>query len=140
MKCLCHIASLLRPLFSLRFYRGREHAASMKRTYHNVKQLLKMINYSKYLADMCYLEVVSQLMGLRIQRYTIYCYFLCIWDRRTIALHYIKRGWPQRASFKHEEMNLEHPLFSEPYKIIIIIIPPFHTKFWPCENFGKSHG
>ncbi|GBO39141.1 hypothetical protein AVEN_208800-1 [Araneus ventricosus] len=57
--------------------------------------------------------------------YTKYCCFLCLWDSRAIALHYIKRDWPQRASFKPGEMNVEHPPLSEPHKIII---PPLRIK------------
>ncbi|GBN87735.1 hypothetical protein AVEN_235178-1 [Araneus ventricosus] len=67
------------------------HAVYMKETYHNLKQLLEMINYSK----------------------------------RAIALHYIKRDWPQRAYFKP----------GEPHKIII---PPLHIKLGLVKNLIKA--
>ncbi|GBN08504.1 hypothetical protein AVEN_111933-1 [Araneus ventricosus] len=84
-----------------------------------------MINYSKYGWQICAdLKVMSLLMGLQLG-YTKCCCFLCLWDSRAIALHYIKRDWPQRASFKPREMNVKHLLLAEPHKIII---PPLHIK------------
>ncbi|GBM85151.1 hypothetical protein AVEN_183190-1 [Araneus ventricosus] len=54
------------------------HAVYMKETYHNVKQLLEMINCSQYGWQICAdLKVVSQLMSLQL-RYTKYCCFLCL--------------------------------------------------------------
>ncbi|GBL77771.1 hypothetical protein AVEN_210980-1 [Araneus ventricosus] len=87
------------------------HAVYMKETYHNLKQLLEIIKYSKYGWQICAdLKVVSLLMGLQLG-YTKYCCFLCLWDSRAISLHYIKRDWPQRASFKPGEMNVEQCTF-----------------------------
>ncbi|GBM28549.1 hypothetical protein AVEN_70142-1 [Araneus ventricosus] len=107
----------------------------MKETYHNLKQLLEMINYSKYgwqiYAD---LKVVSLLMGLQLG-YTKHCCFLCLWDSRAIALHYIKRDWPHRASFKPGEMNVAHPPLAEPHKIII---PPISIKLGLVKNLVKA--
>ncbi|GBM06165.1 hypothetical protein AVEN_167059-1 [Araneus ventricosus] len=76
------------------------HAIYMKETYHNLNKLLEMINYSKHGWQICAdLKVVSLLMGLQLG-YTKYCCFLCLWDSIAIALHDIKKDWPQRASFK----------------------------------------
>ncbi|GBO31287.1 hypothetical protein AVEN_148613-1 [Araneus ventricosus] len=111
------------------------HAVYMKETYHNLKQLLEMINCSKYGWQICAkLKVVSLLMGLQLG-YTKYCCFLWLWDSRAIALHYIKRYWPQRASFKPGEMNVKHPLLAEPHKIII---PPLHVNLGLDKNLVKA--
>ncbi|GBN41204.1 hypothetical protein AVEN_65471-1 [Araneus ventricosus] len=68
------------------------YSVHMKETCHNLKQLSEMINYSKYGWQICAdLKVVSLLIGLQLG-YTKYCCFLCLWDSRAIALHYIKRG------------------------------------------------
>ncbi|GBM49871.1 hypothetical protein AVEN_150752-1 [Araneus ventricosus] len=69
-------------------------------------------------------------MGFQLG-YTKYCCFLCLWDSRAIALHYIKRDWPQRASFKPGEMNVEHPPLAEPQKIIIA---PLQIKLGLVKN------
>ncbi|GBL75699.1 hypothetical protein AVEN_155006-1 [Araneus ventricosus] len=107
----------------------------MIQTYHNLKQPLEMINYSKYGWKICAdLKVMSLFMGLKL-RYTKYCCFLCLWDSRAIALHYIKRDWPQIASFKPGEMNVKHPLLAEPHEIII---PPLHIKLDLVKNFVKA--
>ncbi|GBO32647.1 hypothetical protein AVEN_22212-1 [Araneus ventricosus] len=55
--------------------------------------------------------------------------------RRAIALHYIKRDWPQRDYFNPGEMNVKHPLLAEPHKIII---PPLHIKLGPVKNLVKA--
>ncbi|GBN25537.1 hypothetical protein AVEN_86749-1 [Araneus ventricosus] len=81
------------------------HAVYMKETYHNLKQLLEIINYSN------------------------------LWDSRAIALHYIKRDWPQRASFKPGEMNVEQPPLAEPHKIII---PSLRIKLDLVKNLVKA--
>ncbi|GBM07512.1 hypothetical protein AVEN_100714-1 [Araneus ventricosus] len=110
------------------------HTVYMKETYHNLKQLFQMINYSKYGLQICAdLKVVSLLMDLRLG-YTKFCYFICLWDSREIALHYIKRYWPQRASFKPGEMNVEHPPLAEPNKIII---PTLHIKLGLVKNLVR---
>ncbi|GBM10098.1 hypothetical protein AVEN_92922-1 [Araneus ventricosus] len=107
----------------------------MKETYHNLEQLLEMINYSKYGWKICAdLKAVSLLMGLQLG-YAKYCCFLCLCDSRAIALHYIKRDRPRRASFKLAGINVEHPLLAEPHKIII---PPLHITLGLVENFVKA--
>ncbi|GBN86115.1 hypothetical protein AVEN_76409-1 [Araneus ventricosus] len=73
-------------------------------------------------------------MGFQLG-YTKYCCFLCLWDSRAIALHYIKRDWPQRTSFKPVEMNVEHPPLAEPQKIII---PPLQIKLGLVKNLVKA--
>ncbi|GBM05081.1 hypothetical protein AVEN_5964-1, partial [Araneus ventricosus] len=50
---------------------------------------------------------------------------------RAIAVHYIKRDWSQRASFKPGEMNVEHPPLAEPHKFII---PSFAHQACPCQK------
>ncbi|GBM98118.1 hypothetical protein AVEN_229764-1 [Araneus ventricosus] len=111
------------------------HAVYMKEIYHNLKQLLEMINYSKYGWQICAdLKVMSLLMGLLLG-YTKYCCFLCLWDSREIALHYIRRDWPQRASFKPREISVKHPLLAGPLKIII---PALHIKLGLDKNLVKA--
>ncbi|GBN26262.1 hypothetical protein AVEN_88691-1 [Araneus ventricosus] len=111
------------------------HAVYMKEIYHNLKQLLDMINYSKYDWQICAdLKVMSLLMGLQLG-YTKYCCFLCLWGSRAIALHYIKRDSPQRASFKPGEVNVKHPLLAEPHKVSI---PPLHIKLGLVKNLVKA--
>ncbi|GBM64789.1 hypothetical protein AVEN_10212-1 [Araneus ventricosus] len=111
------------------------HTVYMKETYHNLKHLLEMINYSKYGWQICaHLKVVSLLMGLQLG-YTKYCCFLCLWDSRAIALLYIKRDWPQRTSFKPGEINVENTPLAEPNKIII---PSLHIKLGLVENLVKA--
>ncbi|GBM69575.1 hypothetical protein AVEN_219204-2-1, partial [Araneus ventricosus] len=90
------------------------NAVYMKQTYHNLKRLLEMINCT------------------RIYKVLL---FLCLWDSRAISLHYIKRDWTQRASFKHGEIIVEQPPLAEPHKITI---PPSHIKLVLVRNLIKA--
>ncbi|GBM46312.1 hypothetical protein AVEN_88006-1 [Araneus ventricosus] len=109
----------------------------MEEIHHNLKQLVEMINYSKYGWKICAdLKAVSMLMGLQLG-YTKNRCFLCLWCSRAIALHYIKRDWPQTASIKPVEhlLSLEHPPLAEPHKIII---HPLHIKLGLMKNLVKA--
>ncbi|GBM28835.1 hypothetical protein AVEN_43559-1 [Araneus ventricosus] len=94
-----------------------------------------MINYIKYGWKLCAdLKAESLLMGLK-PGCTKYCCFLCLWNSKAIALHYIESDWSQRASFKSGEMNVEDPPLSEPHKIII---PTLHIKLGLVKNLVKA--
>jgi len=115
------------------------HAVYMKVTYENLKQLLNILQYSKYGCHICGdLKVVSLLMGLQLE-YTKYCCFLCVWDSRAETLHYLKRDWPQRKSLKVGEKNVQHPALAEMHKILL---PHPHIKLGLIEkkNFVNAMG
>ena len=43
--------------------------------------------------------------------FTKHCYFLCLWDSRATAEHYVKKDWPARVTYIPGNANIkEDPL------------------------------
>ena len=111
------------------------YAVHMKETYHNIKQLLKCINYDQHQWQLCGdLKVVALVMGLQLG-YTKYGCFLCEWNSRAKDLHYIKKDWPLRQSLTPGEKNVQHPPLIQSNKILL---PPLHIKLGLIKNFVKA--
>lgn len=65
------------------------YGAHMKETYENMELLLKHIQYTKYNWNICGdLKVVALLLGMQLGYYK-YCCYICEWDNRNKASHYI---------------------------------------------------
>ena len=70
------------------------HAFGIKESDDTMKQLLQYIKYDTYKWNICAgLKVIALLLGLQL-RYTKFPCFLCEWDSRGKAHHYVKRIWP----------------------------------------------
>ena len=70
------------------------HAFGLKESGDSMKQLLHYIKYDTYKWNTCAdLKVIVLLLGLQL-RYTKVPCFLCEWDSRDKAHHYVKRIWP----------------------------------------------
>jgi len=67
------------------------HGFGIQESDDSMKQLLQYIKYDTYIcAD---LKVIALLLGLQLG-YTKFPCFLCKWDSRDKAYHYVKRIWP----------------------------------------------
>lgn len=111
------------------------YAVAMKETYENLKELLRCINYGQHQWSICGdLKVVAILLGLQ-GGYTKYCCFLCEWDSRAKALHYIKRDWPLRQTLQPGTKNVKYPALVDSNKILL---PPLHIKLGLMKNFVKA--
>ena len=75
------------------------HSVHLKQSYGSIKTLLNAIKYSSYKCKICGdLKVIGILMEMQ-GGFTKNCCFLCLWDSRTTAKHYVRRGWPARGSY-----------------------------------------
>ena len=111
------------------------YAVHIKETYDNMKQLLICLQYRKYRWHLCCdLKVVAILMGLQLG-YTKFCCFLCEWDSRARALHFVKRDWPQRKFPMVGEKNVKYPALADRSKVIL---PALHIKLGLMKNFIKA--
>lgn len=99
-----------------------------------MEKILDLIKYSEYKWKICAdLKVVAILQGLQ-GGYTKFCCFLCEWDSRLRAQHYIQSVWPARTFGPGEKNVLALPLVA-PDKIIL---PPLHIKLGLVKNFVKA--
>jgi len=104
-----------------------------KETYHTMKILLDLLEYSKYNWKVCsYLKVVSLLLGLQ---YTKHMCFLCLWNSWQDSSHYAVKVWPPRQSPQIGRHNVQHqPLVSSAN----VFLPPLHINLGLMKNFVKA--
>ena len=82
----------------------------------------------------CDLKVVQILMGLR-QGYCKNQCFLCEWEGRRYALHYMDHEWKRRTSYEVGQLCIdEKPLVP----VSVILLPPLHIKLGLVKNFIKA--
>jgi hypothetical protein len=71
------------------------HVFGIKESDDSIKQLLHYIKYDTYKWNICAdLKVIALLLGLQFGYTKFPCFFLCEWDSRDKAHHYVKRIWP----------------------------------------------
>ena len=82
----------------------------------------------------CGLKVETLILGLQLGYSKFYC-FLCKWDSRARADHYIKPEWPKRQSLGPCVKNMIHVGLVEHSKILL---PSLHIKLGLMKNFVKA--
>ena len=111
------------------------YGPQMKETYENMQKLLLCLQYDKYQWQLCGdLKVIAILTGLQ-QGFTKYCCFLCEWDSRAKAEHYIRREWPPREALQPGLKNVQHVPLVDRSKVLL---PPLHIKLGLMKNFVKA--
>src|SRR5271170_5869395 len=82
------------------------HAVGMKETHESMQPLLETMKYSQYKWVICSdLKVVALLLGMQLG-YRKHMCFLCLWDTRDEASHYIRKEWPARQEFTPGVRNI----------------------------------
>ncbi|ESO03076.1 hypothetical protein HELRODRAFT_173956 [Helobdella robusta] len=111
------------------------HAVVMKETYESMKTLLKVIKYTDHNWDISGdLKVVALLLGMQLG-YTKHMGFLCLWNSRDDANHYLVKDWPARIDPVPGQFNILHESLVNPDKIFL---PPLHIKLGIFKNFVKA--
>jgi len=111
------------------------HAFGIKESDDSMKQLLQYIKYDTHKWNICVdLKVIALLLGLQLG-YTKFPCFLCEWDSRDQAHHYVKRTWPARKIFEPGHKNVKHHSLVESSGILL---PPLHIKLGLMKNFVKA--
>jgi len=111
------------------------HSTTRKEKYSEIKFVLEKISYYEHNRIICAdLKMVGFLLGLQCG-YTKFPCFLCLWDSRARAQHWIKQDWPAREEFVPGEKNVQaHPLVERSK----IILPPLHIKLGIMKQFVKA--
>jgi len=113
------------------------HSAHLSETHDNMKIVIKAIDYKTHQWNICGdLKVIGILMGMQ-PGFTKFCCFLCLWDSRATAEHYIKRDWQQRDEYNPGRNSVQNIPLVDPQKILL---PPLHIKLGLMKNFVKAMG
>jgi len=111
------------------------HAFGIKESGDSMKQLLQYIKYDTYKWNIrADLEVIALWLGLQLG-YTKFLCFLCEWDSRVKAHHYVKRIWPARKILEPGHKYVKHHSLVE---LSRILLPPLHIKLGLMNNFVKA--
>lgn len=111
------------------------HSVHFKENYASVKILLEALKYQEYkwqfIGDF---KMVGFLMGLQ-GGYTKYPCYLCLWDSRADAKHYVQRSWPERTEFCVGQSNVKYEPIAVPENVLM---PPLHIKLGLMKQFVKA--
>ncbi|XP_076043843.1 uncharacterized protein LOC143026937 [Oratosquilla oratoria] len=111
------------------------HSVHMKECYENMHVLLNAIKYTNYRWKICGdLKVIGMLMGMQ-SGFTKYCYFLCLWDSRATAKHYVQSEWPLRKSYEPGVSSVQSKPLVNPENVLL---PPLHIKLGLMKQFVKT--
>ena len=111
------------------------HSVVLKETYDNINFILQCIKYNEHKWSVCAdLKVVAILNGLQAG-YTKFMCFLCTWDSRARAEHYIRSEWPIRNESRVGFHNVIREPLVEKNKIIL---PFLHIKLGLIKQFVKA--
>ena len=107
----------------------------LKEFYGSIEILLNAIKYSNYKWKICGdLKVIGILMGMQ-GRFTKHCCFLCLWDSRATAEHYVRRDLPARGSCIPGIANIQSVPLVDPKDVLM---PPLHIKLGLMKNSVKA--
>ncbi|XP_077153196.1 uncharacterized protein LOC143816558 [Ranitomeya variabilis] len=106
-----------------------------KEEHKNIKIVLERSQYNVHGWLICVdLKMVNFLLGLQ-GGYTKHPCFLCYWDSRATAEHWVKTEWPQRQSLASGDKNVIHdPLVDRKDSVF----PPLHIKLGLVKQFVKA--
>ncbi len=111
------------------------HSVHMKECYENMQVLLDAVKYTNYSWKICGdLKVIGMLMGMQ-SGFTKYCCFLCLWDSRATAKHYVQSEWPLRKSYEPGVSSVQSRPLVNPENVLL---PPLHIKLGLMKQFLKT--
>lgn len=111
------------------------HSTTLKESYDNLQLILSRISYDTHRWAICAdLKVVAMMTGLQ-SGYTKYCCFLCLWDSRARAEHYLRKDWPTRATLTPGVSNVSNAPLVDAGKILL---PPLHIKLGLVKQYVKA--
>ena len=82
------------------------YSTTMKELYKNLKAVLTSIQYDDHNWHICAdFQVVAMVVGLQLG-YTKLCCFLCLWNSRARAEHYVPKDWLIRDEIEQGKYNI----------------------------------
>lgn len=111
------------------------HSVCLREKYDDIKKVIDLLQYQMHQWIICVdLKMVCFLLGQQLG-YTKYPCFLCMWDSRARAQHWVQSNWPPRPDLRPGDPNIVHqPLVDRKN----IIFPPLHIKLGLMKQFVKA--
>jgi len=107
-------------------------SVQLKEDYSNVITLLQKVNYDSYNWDVCGdFKMIGFLLGLQ-GGFTKFPCFLCLWDSRDRANHYVRRELPERSDLQPGTYSVKNVALVSADKILL---PPLHIKLGLIKQF-----
>lgn len=111
------------------------HSVHLKERYENLNMILLKLKYKDHEWTICGdLKVISMLLGQQ-GGYTKYPCFLCEWDSRNKAQHWIQKEWTRRSGFEIGIKNVVRENLVDPNNVLL---PPLHIKLGVMKQFVKA--
>ena len=111
------------------------HSTTLKKKYEAVKYVLDKIQYEQHQWMICVdFKVVNLLLGQQ-SGFTQYPCFICMWDSRDRAQHYVKKERPAREQLVPGARNIINKPLVEREKILI---PPLHMRLGLMKQFTRA--
>ena len=67
--------------------------------------------------------------------YTKFCCFLCLWNSRATAEHYVRKDWPIRDEIEQGKYNIMYKPLVKSYRIFLL---PLHIKLGLFKQLWKA--
>ena len=101
------------------------HSVQLKESYESIEIILNAIQYNKCKRSLFgNLNVIGILIGMQ-GGFTKHCCFLCLWDSRATAEHYVRKDWPARVASIPGNTNIKEVPLVDPKDVLL---PPLHIK------------
>ena len=111
------------------------HSTTLKEKYDAIKNVIQHINYDDHQWVICVdLKMVNFLLGQQ-SGYTKYPCFLCYWDSRDKANHWVKKDWPLREQLTIGDKNI---IAEQLVPHDRIVFPTLHIKLGLMKQFVKA--
>lgn len=111
------------------------HSTTLVEKYEAVKYVLDKIQYEQHQWIICVdFKMVNFLLGQQ-SGFTKYPCFICMWDSRDRAHHYVKKEWPAREQLVPGARNIINEPLVDREKILI---PPLHMKLGLMKQFTRA--
>ena len=111
------------------------HSTTLKEQHEGIKYVLEKSSYDQHKWLICVdLKMINFLLG-RQSGFTKYPCFICLWDSRDRAHHYVKKEWPvpEDLALYRARNVINEPLVDRER----ILFPPLHIKLGLMKQFTK---
>ena len=110
------------------------HSMMLKKKYEPVKQVLECIKYNQHNWKICINLKMENFLLWQQSGYTKHLCFLCLWDSRNKANHWVKKDWEPGITVRVGDKNI----INENLVPRDRILPPLHITLGLIKQLVKA--